>query len=308
MTRQALLDEAIRHLAAAGVEDARRNATWLLETAVGRRRVLAQPQAAVGEAEAASFRAMVARRAAREPVQYVMGEADFYGLTLRVTPDVLIPRPETEEVAETALRRLPPVADADGRTPWVLDVGTGSGALALALKHERPDAEVVAADVSRAALAVAQENAERLGLPVTFVCADALRPAFADGVPPLFDLVVSNPPYVLVAEEPDLQPEVRDHEPALALFVDEDPLVFYRALAGHARRLLRPGGHLVTETHADYGQATADLFAEAGLVETEILRDMSGRERIAVGRTPWPAPPEGRLGRSPSGEGDPSMT
>jgi release factor glutamine methyltransferase len=284
MTRRTLLDEAIRQLEAAGVEGARRNATWLLETALGQRRALSQPSAPVPDAAAAAFREMVARRATREPVQYVMGEADFYGLTLHVTPAVLIPRPETEEVAEAALRRLPSADELSGRTPWVLDVGTGSGALALAIKHERPDAEVVAADVSPGALAVARENAERLELPVTFVHADALRPAFADGVPALFDCIVSNPPYVPAAEGPALQPEVRDHEPALALFVAGDPLVFYRALAGHACRLLRPGGHLVVETHADHGRATADLLAETGMVETAILRDMAGRERIAVGQ------------------------
>ena len=286
MTRSALLREAVGALDAAGVESARRNATWLLESALGERRVLARPEAPVSPTEAERFRAMVARRARREPVQYVMGEADFYGLTLHVTPAVLIPRPETEEVAEAALRRLPTPRDLDGRAPWVLDVGTGSGALALALQHERPDAAVVAADVSEAALAVARGNAERLGLPVAFVHADALQPAFADGVPPLLDLVVSNPPYVPATEGPGLEPEVRDHEPALALFVGADPLVFYRALAGHARRLLRPGGWLVVETHADYGRAVAALFAEAGLVETAIVPDMAGRERIGLGRQP----------------------
>ena len=286
MTRIALLREAVQRLEAAGVASARRNATWLLETALGARRVLSRPEAEVPPAEAAAFRVLVARRAAREPVQYVIGEADFYGLTLAVTPAVLIPRPETEEVAEAALRRLPGPAALAGRGPWVLDVGTGSGALALAIRHERPDAEVVAADVSEAALAVARGNAERLGLPVTFVHADALKPAFADGLPPLFDLLVSNPPYVPAAEGPGLEPEVRDHEPALALFVADDPLVFYRALAGHARRLLRPAGWLVVETHADHGQAVAALFAEAGLIETAILRDLSGRERIGIGRQP----------------------
>ena len=166
----------------------------------------------------------------------MLGHADFYGLRLSVSPDVLIPRPETEELVEEALRRI-----AGVEAPTVLDVGTGSGAVALALAHERPTATVFAADVSAEALAVARANAERLGLDVAFVRADALGPHFTRDVPPAFDLVVSNPPYVPAGERAGLQPEVRDWEPGLALFVpDADPLRFYRALAGHAGALLAP--------------------------------------------------------------------
>ena len=167
-------------------------------------------------------------------------------------------------------------------TPWVLDVGTGSGAVALAVKHGRPDAEVFAVDVSDAALAVAAGNAARLGLDVAFIQADALRPTFVDEVPSAFDLVVSNPPYVPDAERDGLQAEVA-HEPEGALFVpDADPLVFYRTLAGHALHLLRPGGWLLAETHADLGRAVRDLWAEAGLAETAILPDLAGRDRVLV--------------------------
>lgn len=281
MTRRALLDAAVARLDAAGVDDPRRTAEWIVEDVTGARRVdlYANPEVVVEPGEAALVDRMLARRAAGEPVQYVLGSADFYGLTLAVTPAVLIPRPETETVVEHALALI-----EDQEAPWVLDIGTGSGAIALAIKHQRPDAEVFAVDVSPEALAVAADNADRLGLGVTFVEADALRPAFADEVPPAFALVISNPPYVPVAEAPSLQREL-SHEPGTALFVpDHDPLVFYRALAGHAEYLLVPDGWLVVETHADYGRQVAALFTEAGLVDVEVRADLAGRDRVAVGR------------------------
>lgn len=280
MTRRALLDAAVARLDAAGVDEARRTAEWIVEDVTGARRVdlYARPDIVVEPGEAALVDRMLTRREAGEPVQYVLGSADFYGLTLAVTPAVLIPRPETETVVEHALARI-----ADVEAPWVLDIGTGSGAIALAIKDQRPDAEVFAVDVSPEALAVAAGNADRLRLGVTFVQADALRPAFADEVPPAFALVISNPPYVPESEAPTLQRELA-HEPGTALFVpDRDPLVFYRALAGHALRLLTPGGWLVAETHADFGRQVARLFTEAGLVGVEVAADLAGRDRVVVG-------------------------
>ena len=250
MILRTLLDDAVRQLEAAGVEDARRNAEWIVEDVTGatRAELYARPEAPVGPAEAALVLRYVARRAAGEPVQYVLGHAAFYGLELAVTPDVLIPRPETEVVGEEALRRVPP---AGGRPPVVLDVGTGSGAVALAIAHERPDAVVFAVDVSPDALAVASANADRLGRTVTFVEADALRPGFADEVPPTFDLIVSNPPYIPESEKAGLQREVRDH---------------------------------VAETHMDFGVAVRDVWDDAGLTQTAILPDLAGRDRVAIGR------------------------
>ena len=284
MTRRDFLDAAVRRLSRAGVEDARRTAEWIVEDATGARRVdlYLRPDVELGAAETALAERYLARRAAGEPVQYVLGSADFYGLRLAVTPAVLIPRPETETVVEHALGLV-----GDHEAPLVLDVGTGSGAIALAVKSERPDAEVIGVDVSPDALAVAAGNAGRLGLDVTFVEADLLRPSFADEVPAAFALVVSNPPYVPLAERAGLQREVRDHEPGTALFVpDDDPLRFYRALAERAERLLAPGGWLVAETHADRGQDVAALWAGAGLENVEVHPDLAGRDRVAVARRP----------------------
>jgi release factor glutamine methyltransferase len=224
----------------------------------------------------------VERRAAGEPVQYIIGRVAFRGLTLDVTPAVLIPRPETEEVAGELLRRL------EGRPePWVLDVGTGSGAIALAVKQERPDAEVFACDVSPDALDVAAGNAERLGLDVAFAPADALAPGFPAGRPGAFDAVVSNPPYVPETERAGLQREVRDWEPPGALFVPgDDPLLFYRALATAALEMLKPGGVIVVETHADHGDAVRALFVAAGLENATLSRDLAGRDRIVAAERP----------------------
>jgi release factor glutamine methyltransferase len=282
-TRRSLLESAIERLAAAGVEDARRNAEWMMGEALGvnRAALLAHPTEPVPTPAFKLFESMMARRLRREPLQYVLGHTDFFGLRMRVTRDVLIPRPETEELVEEALRAIDPI-DA----PWVLDVGTGSGAIALAIKHVRRDAEVFACDISEPALAVATGNAERLDLPVTFIHTDVLSPAFADGVPACFDLMVSNPPYVPAIDRDEMQPEVRDFEPHEALFPGDDPLRFYRAIAGHAERLLKRGRALVVETHVDFAEDVEGLFETAGLVNMGRRPDLAGRDRIVWGERP----------------------
>lgn len=280
-TRRALLQAATAQLADAGVDHPRRNAEWLLADVLGgsRAALYAYPARAVAPACRRRFRQMVARRRRHEPLQYILGYEDFRGLRLQVTPAVLIPRPETEEVVGEVLHRL------RGRErPRVLDVGTGSGCIALAIKHERPDANVQACDVSVDALAVAQHNATRHDLAVRFFQADMQDAALPEQVTGALDLLVSNPPYIPDVESDAVSADVRDHEPARALFTGDDPLRFYRALARHAPALLSEGGDLVVETHAHHAESVADLLRAAGGAAVTVSTDLAGRPRIACAR------------------------
>jgi release factor glutamine methyltransferase len=204
-----------------------------------------------------------------EPTQYITGRQEFYGREFRVTPDVLIPRPETEHVVEAAL------AHANATT--IIDIGTGSGAIAVTLALETK-AHLVATDISVDALHIAQQNARALGAHVAFMACD-LGAAFADGS---FDLVVSNPPYIAARNRASLQPEVRDHEPALALFGGDDGLAIYRRLIPEAARLLRPGGWLMMEL----GDAEAVRAMCVGWAGIEIVNDLAGIPRVLIARRP----------------------
>jgi release factor glutamine methyltransferase len=201
-----------------------------------------------------------------EPTQYITGRQEFYGREFRVTPDVLIPRPETEHLVEAVLTRSPET---------ILDIGTGSGAIAVTLALET-NARVSATDISQAALRIAQQNARTLNARVEFVACD-LGSAFADGS---VDLVVSNPPYIPARDRASLQPEVRDHEPALALFGGEDGLAIYRRLIPEAARLLRPGGWLMMEL----GDAVAVREMCAAWTCVEILNDLAGIARVLIAK------------------------
>jgi release factor glutamine methyltransferase len=221
------------------------------------------------EAERDALRPLVERRGRREPLAYVLGEWGFRRLTLKTDARALVPRPETEVVVERALAAIAGLA-----APRVIDVGTGSGAIALAIADEHPGSLVSASDVSSEALALARENAERLGLTVRFAEASLL----AGEVGP-FDLVVSNPPYVSEAELPTLMPEVRDFEPRLALVGERSG-----ELAAAARDVLAPGGALVLESHAELARGVAVLLTELGFEEATITRDLAGRERVVEAR------------------------
>jgi release factor glutamine methyltransferase len=230
---------------------------------------------ALGTQERERIAAMAARRLAREPVARIVGMKEFWGLPLRVTPDVLVPRPETETVVETALAAL----DRHGgrvRPLRIADLGTGSGALLLALLSELPNALGVGIDLSAAALVVARDNAERLGLATraAFVACD-----FAGALAGPFDLVVANPPYVASGELAQLAPEVRDHDPVLALDGGADGLHAYRALAVDAARLIGAGGHLVVEVGAGRAAAVTGLFSRRQPLAVTATRDLAGTPR-----------------------------
>lgn len=265
-----VLRGATGYLAARGVEHPRLDAERLLSRALRltRLELYTQYDRPLTEAERAAARELVQRRGRREPLAYVLGDWDFRRLTLATDARALVPRPETEIVVERCLALL-----EHSEAPRVVDVGTGTGAIALALKHERPDARVTATDISPAALALARENAERHGLEVDLVEADLLT-----GVAGPFDLVVSNPPYVLADELTGLEPEVRDWEPELAL-LDSGQTV---ALAEAAREVL--DGWLVLEAHERLAGELAARLANLGYVGARISLDLGGRERVVEAR------------------------
>jgi release factor glutamine methyltransferase len=244
--------------------------------AVGRDRawLLTHPDAELTAEQAAKFEGWVARRAHQEPVQYILGETEFYGLTLRVTPDVLIPRPETEHLV-AALEQLS--LDAVMR---ICDVGTGSGAIAVALAHALPRAEVTAVDISVAALAVAKENAAQHGVAgrIRFVQSDLLSAVRGEK----FDVVVSNPPYV--RDDEVLEAQVLEFEPRGALFAGPTGLEVYERLIPQAREALNPGGWLLMEIGHGQRDALADLLRDWDGVE--FVPDLQGILRVAIAQLP----------------------
>lgn len=275
MTVGDVLRRATEYLAGKGVDSPRLDAEHLLGKALGLSRVelYMHHDRPLDEAERDVFRELVRRRGAREPLAYVLGEWDFRRLTLATDRRALVPRPETEAVVERCLALL------DGSAaPDVLDVGTGTGAIALAIKDELPGARVTAIDVSPEALSLARENAARTGLDVTLIERD-LTSGLGDAA---YDLVVSNPPYVTEAEWATLQPEVRDWEPRLAT-VGEDHT---DEIVEHARDALRPGGHLVLEVAEMRAQEAAELLERCGYEDVDVTSDLAGRDRIVEGRRP----------------------
>jgi release factor glutamine methyltransferase len=242
------------------------------------------------------FFALIARRAEGEPTQYLTGKQEFWGLEFEVTPDVLIPRPETEHVIEVALDRLALRELRAGRPQKTIgeglriaDIGTGSGCIAIALAKELPKAEFVATDISRAALEVAGRNAVRHGVGgrIRFVQGDLLERSGEErmtsgetAAPLLFDLVVSNPPYIGRREEPTLAREVRDHEPEIALFGGEEGYELYGELIAQAASNLKPGGLLVLELGHDSLPAVQPLLDAASWTRVGITNDLAGIPRV----------------------------
>lgn len=275
----ALLQAATRQLRAAGVDGADRDARRLMAHAAGvaQARLTLELREPAGPQVAARFAALVARRAAREPLSHLVGERAFFNHVFAIDRHVLDPRPETEVLVRAALDV--PFAD-------VLDLGTGSGAILLSLLAERPEATGLGCDLSAQALRVAEANARRIAVPgrARFVLSD-----WYTGLSGRFDLIVSNPPYIPARDLAALAPELA-HEPPGALSDGADGLSAYHRIVPGAGAHLRPGGWLMVETGWKQGAAVRAIFARAGFAQLRILPDLDGRDRVVGGL--WPGPPD----------------
>jgi release factor glutamine methyltransferase len=238
--------------------------------------IVGDPYRALTADQEARLDDYLTRREHREPVSHILGRKGFWKIMLNVTPDVLTPRPDTETVVEWALRDFPEHAS------WsVLDLGVGSGAILLSILAERPAARGLGVDISEEALAVARDNAAHLGLAGRLAL---LRGDWTEGLgADSFDLVVSNPPYIASDVIETLEPEVRDHEPRLALEGGADGLDHYRRLAPEILRVLKPGGRFAVEIGYDQKRPVEALFRDAGAVEVQTLRDLGDRDRVVAG-------------------------
>jgi release factor glutamine methyltransferase len=272
--------EAAEALRLSGVPEARREAASLLAYAISRDHtfLLTHPEHRLAPSDMSRLRRIVERRAAGEPLQYITGRQEFYGLEFEVTPDVLIPRPETELLVETALRLL----DERDATPLVCDVGTGTGCISIAILHERTGASAVGLDISPAALRVAARNAARHGVcaQLKLIASDCF--AALDFAQPRFTMIVSNPPYVAEDALEGLQREVRDYEPRVALTPGGDGLLMIRRLLEGSPRLLLPGGHLLLEIGFDQHEAVTRLIDARRWALLDIHRDLQGIPRIVA--------------------------
>lgn len=267
-----LIKQTVAALSTAGIDGAVRDARALVALATERRadRLTLDEHDTVTEAQQSQLKALVARRLAREPMSHILGTRHFFAHEFVVTRDTLDPRPETETLVLEALK---------GSFARVLDLGTGTGAILISLLAARPAAQGVASDVSEAALAVARQNAERIGVVdrVAFVKSDWLVE-----VRGVFDLIVSNPPYIALAEMPDLAPELA-YEPRIALTDESDGLSAYRIIVMGAGAHLSTGGRLMVEIGWGQGAEVAALFVGAGFEQVEVLSDLDGRDRVVTG-------------------------
>lgn len=276
-TLGAVLNAAARTLGEAGIDDSRREAQVLVGHAlsIGREVMLAEPARVLANGERRLVGKLVARRAAREPAAYILGNREFWSLPFTVTRDTLIPRPDSETVVEAALAVF-----ADGEAPGrLLDLGTGSGCLLLALLSELPDAHGLGVDISAPALDVARTNAAQLGLGDR---AEFWEGNWGQGLNDEFDLIVANPPYIGDHEAVELEPEIIGFEPATALFCGADALTCYRDMAPDILRLLAINGIAIVEIGAGQAAGVSAIMADAGLMEGGRRRDLAGIERCIL--------------------------
>ena len=240
------------------------------------------PDATLNDTQATRLQSIFASLQRQEPLQYILGQADFYGLKFKVVSRVLIPRPETEELVEWVLETIK--SPSFSTSPCLLDIGTGSGCIPITLAKKLPRAEVWGLDVSEAAIALARENAQLNQVQVHWREADILQEAqWLQHFPehPIFDVIISNPPYIPEREQVLMPPQVTRFEPHLALFVaDDDPLIFYRQIACFARQYLRTNGYLFFECNEYNASEVAAMLGEMGWKEIVLQKDLSGKERM----------------------------
>ncbi len=252
----------------------------ILESIAGitRSDIIAQKAVSLTSDEETKLDEVIDRVNKNEPVQYILGKAHFYGQEFQVNPSVLIPRPETELLVEEVLKRT---SNVPGK---ILDIGTGSGCIAITLAKKLSQKTVIAFDVSDEALQTATENAKQLSAKVDFQHVDILK----DEIPfQELEFMVSNPPYVAVSEKETMNRNVLEHEPHLALFVaDNDPIIFYKAIAKKGMLTLKPEGKIVVEINERFGKETADVFRMEGFTKIEIVKDLQGKDRIVVAVKP----------------------
>jgi release factor glutamine methyltransferase len=230
----------------------------------------------VSESDLLNFRSIVKELLTKKPIQYILGESEFHGMLFQVNENVLIPRPETEELVSLVIKENENVST-------ILDIGTGSGCIPISLKSAFPKASISAIDVSEEALKLAKSNSERLESPVSFVQDDILQPKhiFEDE----FELIISNPPYVLESDKKEMHENVLMHEPHLALFVeDHDALIFYKAILEFSQKNLKKGGRLYFEIHEDMANPIKQLFLDFGFEDINIHKDFYGKDRVVKGK------------------------
>lgn len=285
MTWREAIREASARMRDSGIDDHATNAKYLAAHVIGvwsPAELRERTDDEISEEQLRQYDQLIARRIANEPLQYIIGETEFYGLRFKCTPAALIPRPETEILVETAIEEAGKLLDSRDHLD-VIDIGTGTGAIALAFSYHVPAAHVVAIDVSADAIALAEENKARLADARTrFMHMDVL----SDEVPTLgqFDLVLSNPPYVSTSEYDLLPDDVRGHEPRIALTDESDGLIFYRRIAELAKKMLKPDGAVILELSYDGAARVSAIFEDQGFTSISSIKDLSGIDRILLAK------------------------
>lgn len=262
-----------------GIENPELEASVLLAKALSIKAndIYVRPEKEVKPEELEDFRQLLERRIRREPIAYIVGEKEFYSRSFVVTPDVLIPRPETEILVEEALKILDDLV-----SPSIIDIGTGSGCIAVTIGCECQNASIFASDISPEAILIARKNAQGHGVSrrVSFVCSDLLD-CFKDRS---FELAISNPPYVEKSDYVSLDPDVRDYEPKLSLVGGEDGLDYIRRIVSESRRILKKGGWCIIEIGAGQSDRVTEMLEEAGFKDISLSKDLSGIERVTKGK------------------------